>query len=60
MNEPNQKQVWVSYMTCYWLTKMYLPIYLVTFDQRYNNVIVIAGEESVITINTKGELSYER
>lgn len=39
---------------------MYLPVYLVTQDERNDRIIIIAGEESVITIGKQGELIYEQ
>lgn len=48
------------YIACYWLTKMYLPVYLVTLDSRNARIVIIAGEESVIVINKQGELSYDQ
>ncbi|GAB1537862.1 hypothetical protein NUACC21_05170 [Scytonema sp. NUACC21] len=60
MAEPTREQFRAIYIVCYWLTKMYLPIYLVTLDQRNDRVVIIAGEESVIVINQQGELSYDQ
>ncbi|BBD69673.1 hypothetical protein NIES4072_29920 [Nostoc commune NIES-4072] len=38
---------------------MYLPVYLVTLDERTNNIVVIAGEETVVVINAEAEVDYE-
>jgi len=38
---------------------MYLPIYIVTLDERTDNIVVIAGEETVVVINPEGEVDYE-
>jgi hypothetical protein len=56
--EPTPQQLRTVYIACYWLTKMYLPVYLVTLDSRNARIVIIAGEESVIVINKQGELSY--
>lgn len=60
MKEPTPEQLRVIYIACYWLTKMYLPIYLVTLDQRDDRIVMIAGEESIIAINKRRELTYEQ
>ena len=60
MKEPTGEQFRATYVACYWLTKMYLPISLVVQDQRDDRIVIIAGEESVITINKRGELTYEQ
>ncbi|MBD2770937.1 DUF6888 family protein [Iningainema tapete] len=60
MKQPTTEQFRIAYIACYWLTKMYLPIYLVTLDQRDNRIVIIAGVESIIAINQLGELSYEQ
>ena len=38
---------------------MYLPVYLVSLDERTDNIVVIAGEETVLVINLEGEVDYE-
>ena len=58
--EPTSQQLRTVYIACYWLTKMYLPVYLVTFDSRDARIVIIGGEESVIVINKQGELSYDQ
>jgi hypothetical protein len=35
---------------------MYLPIYLVRFDSRYDAIYVLAGEETEVLIGSDGEL----
>lgn len=60
MKEPTPEQFSATYIACYWLTKMYLPIYLVTLDQRDDRIVMIAGEESIIAINKRRELTYEQ
>ncbi|WP_413773967.1 DUF6888 family protein [Nostoc sp. MG11] len=42
--EPTPQQLRAVYIVCYWLTKMYLPIYLVTLDSRDARIVIIAGE----------------
>jgi hypothetical protein len=58
--EPTPQQLRAVYVTCYWLTKMYLPVYLLTLDSRDARIVIIAGDESVIVINRKGEMDYEQ
>ncbi|WP_425526030.1 DUF6888 family protein [Halotia branconii] len=58
--KPTPQQLRTVYIACCWLTKMYLPIYLVTLDYRDARIVVIAGEESVIIINKQGKLSYDQ
>ncbi len=60
MKEPTTQQFRAAYIACYWLTKMYLPVSLVTQDERNERIVIIAGEESVITIGKQGELIYEQ
>jgi hypothetical protein len=35
-----------------------LPIYIVRFDQRTNQVFILAGEETEILINPNGNWDY--
>ncbi|WP_375479698.1 DUF6888 family protein [uncultured Nostoc sp.] len=35
------------------------PVYLVSLDERTDNIVVIAGEETVVVINPEGEVDYE-
>jgi hypothetical protein len=60
MKQPTSEQFRETYIVSSWLTKMYLPIYLVTLDQRNGRVVIIAGEQTVITIKGQGELIYEQ
>lgn len=41
---------------CQNLTSMYLPINLVTIDERTENLYILAGEELEILINLQGEV----
>ncbi|AUB35692.1 MULTISPECIES: hypothetical protein [Nostoc] len=57
--EPTSEQLKQLYRVLTWLTRMYLPVYLVTLDERTNNIVVIAGEETVVVINPEAEVDYE-
>lgn len=57
--KPTIEQIEQLYRVCVQLTKMYLPIYLVTLDQRTNNLVILAGEEIVVKINVEGVVDYE-
>lgn len=57
--EPTSEQLKQLYRVLTWLTPMYLPIYIVTLDERTDNIVVIAGEETVVVINPEGEVDYE-
>jgi hypothetical protein len=57
--EPTSEQLKQLYRVLTWLTRMYLPIYLLTLDERTDNIVVIAGEETVVVINLQAEVDYE-
>lgn len=57
--EPTAEQKTAMYRICQQLTKMYTPIYLVTADKRTGDLIIIAGEETEISISPEGKVSYE-
>ncbi|MEH1873006.1 DUF6888 family protein [Nostoc sp.] len=57
--EPTSEQLKQLYRVLTWLTRMYLPVYLVTLDERTDNIVVIAGEETVVVINPEAEVDYE-
>jgi hypothetical protein len=57
--EPTSEQLKQLYRVLTWLTRMYLPVYLVTLDERTDNIVVIAGEETIVVINPEGEVDYE-
>ena len=57
--EPTSEQFKQLYRVLTWLTRMYLPVYLVTLDERTDNIVVIAGEETVVVINPEAEVDYE-
>lgn len=45
------------YKMCQNLTSMYLPINLVTIDERTSSLYILAGVELEVLINPKGEVS---
>ncbi|WP_442948062.1 DUF6888 family protein [Nostoc sp.] len=45
------------YAVCSFTNKRYKV--LVIFDERTNNIVVIAGEETVVVINPEAEVDYE-
>lgn len=51
---PTHEQIEACFILCYKLTKIYLPIYLVTVDSRTKNIFILAGEETEIIIKTNG------
>ncbi|MCC5643477.1 hypothetical protein LC607_11080 [Nostoc sp. CHAB 5824] len=57
--ESTSEQLKQLYRVLTRLTRMYLPVYLVSLDERTDNIVVIAGEETVVVINPKGEVDYE-
>ncbi len=57
--EPTSEQLKQLYRVLTWLTRMYLPVYLVSLDERTDNIVVIAGEETVLVINLEGKVDYE-
>ncbi|MDZ8262475.1 DUF6888 family protein [Nostoc sp. ChiQUE01b] len=57
--EPTSEQLKQLYRVLTWLTRMYLPVYLVSLDERTDNIVIIAGEETVVVINPEGEVDYE-
>ncbi|MBN3942794.1 MAG: hypothetical protein V7L21_04650 [Nostoc sp.] len=57
--KPTSEQLKQLYRVLTWLTRMYLPVYLVSLDERTDNIVVIAGEETVLVINPEAEVDYE-
>jgi hypothetical protein len=55
---PTIEQLKTFYIMVYWNTKMYVPINLARIDERTNNLIILAGEESEITIYPNGKWRY--
>jgi hypothetical protein len=54
--KPTVEQTMELYKMCQNLTSMYLPINLVTIDERTENLYILAGEELEILINLQGEV----
>ncbi|HYX15681.1 MAG TPA: hypothetical protein VE944_15195 [Nostoc sp.] len=57
--EPTAEQKTAMYRICQQLTKMYTPIYLITTDRRTGDLIIIAGEETEISISPEGKVNYD-
>ncbi|MBN3888048.1 MULTISPECIES: DUF6888 family protein [unclassified Nostoc] len=57
--ESTSEQLKQLYRVLICLTRMYLSVYLVSLDERTDNIVVIAGEETVLVINLEGEVDYE-
>ncbi|MBW4480584.1 MAG: hypothetical protein KME54_28020 [Tolypothrix brevis GSE-NOS-MK-07-07A] len=55
--KPTVEQTIELYKMCQNLTSMYLPINLVTIDERTKNFYLLAGEELEVLINPQGEVS---
>jgi hypothetical protein len=55
---PTPAQAAKCLLLCLSLTRMYVPIYLVRFDKRNRNIILLAGEEIEIAIFQDGEWGY--
>lgn len=56
-NIPTQEQVWQCYRLCCWATRLYLPIYLIRFDKRTNNIVLLIGDELEFEVKPNGEWS---
>ncbi len=54
---PTVEQAMELYRMCQQLTKMYLPIYLVRLDQRTQDIIILAGDETEVYIHSLGEVT---
>ncbi|MFM8296516.1 MAG: DUF6888 family protein [Microcystaceae cyanobacterium] len=55
---PTSAQQLTCFILTYWLTKLYLPIYLIRIDERTKDVFLLAGEESEIVIFPNGKWRY--
>jgi hypothetical protein len=55
---PTELQALRSLDLCQRITNLFLPIYIVRFDQRSNQVFILAGEETEILINPNGNWDY--
>ena len=52
----SEAQLKKCFLVCQSLSNMYLPIYLVRFDSRYNAIYILAGEETEALIGSNGEI----
>ncbi|MDY6898849.1 MAG: hypothetical protein SWZ49_12320 [Cyanobacteriota bacterium] len=52
-----EQQAIELYKMCQNLTSMYLPVNLVTIDERTQSIYILAGEELEVLINKKGEVA---
>ncbi len=55
---PTSEQIKTCFILSYGNTKMYLPIYLVTIDQRTKDVVMLVGDETEIVIYPNGQWRY--
>jgi len=53
---PTVEQAMELYRMCQQLTKMYLPIYLVCLDERTQDIIILAGDETEVYMHPLGEI----
>lgn len=56
---PTIEQALTLFQVCFDLTNLYRSIYLIRLDARSANVIVLAGEEIVIEIDSDGKWRFE-
>lgn len=54
---PTAKQAVKCCFICQQITGMYLPIYLVRLDERTNDIFILAGENTQILIDAKGDVT---
>ncbi|MGB7415981.1 MAG: hypothetical protein WA902_17390 [Thermosynechococcaceae cyanobacterium] len=47
------------FVLCCWATKFYLPVYLVRMDERTGNIVLLAGEDILIAIESSGEWEFD-
>ncbi|MFN5747982.1 MAG: DUF6888 family protein [Pseudanabaena sp.] len=52
----SEAQLKKCFLVCQSISSMYLPIYLVRFDSRYNAIYILAGEETEVLIGSNGEI----
>ncbi|WP_416209798.1 DUF6888 family protein [Nostoc sp. LEGE 06077] len=55
---PTSQQLQTCFILSYWITKMYVPIYMIRIDERTKNVVFLAGEETEIIIYPNGKWRY--
>ena len=47
---PTEKQMLQAMVTCQWLSNFYRPIYLFRYDERIQQIFIIAGEQENIEV----------
>lgn len=57
---PTAAQALQCFLVCQRLTMFYRPIYLIRLDERKGEIVIVAGEETEITIDRDGIWRYER
>ena len=57
-NLPTPAQTLECFRVCYQLTAMYRIIYLVRLDERTDEIVVFAGEETIAVINRNGRSRF--
>jgi hypothetical protein len=55
---PTAEQLYSCFVLTCWATKMYLPVFLVTIDERTGDVFFLAGEETEVLIERNGLWGY--
>ncbi|WP_409350549.1 DUF6888 family protein [Synechocystis salina] len=55
---PTSAQQSTCFILSYWLTKLYLPVYLIQIDERTKDIFLLAGEENEIVIFPNGKWRY--
>ena len=55
---PTYQQLLRCFQICQNITNMYLSIDLVRFDERTGNIIIFAGEETLIEIYSNGNWRF--
>jgi hypothetical protein len=56
---PTPEQTITCFILCQNVTSLFLPIFLVRFDERTGNIYILAGEETGILITRNGKWRYE-
>ncbi|WP_390091472.1 DUF6888 family protein [Geminocystis herdmanii] len=55
---PTELQTLSCFIACQTLTTMYLPIYLVRFDERIDEIFILAGDNIQILIDRNGDRRF--
>ncbi|WP_396019790.1 MULTISPECIES: DUF6888 family protein [Nostocaceae] len=55
---PSSEQLKTCFILSFWITKMYLSIHMIRIDERTQNVVFLAGEETEIIIYPNGKWRY--